>query len=144
MSSNEYVSVNRLASSVAQKFNDSLYVVVYFDTFYNSNFNRVNIQPLKIAYVNKQKEFKSIGDLFPEIRYVSAPEFIVKNITNDTFAKLIIDVKETKQIIYSEPFTFHIAHVYPICNKQLHEKLNPAKREIMKEIINLDIDPDMF
>ena len=144
MSSNEYISINRLASSVAQKFKDSLYVFVYFDTFYyNTVFNRVNIKPLKIAYVNKQKEFKPIDDLFPDVRYVSAPEFMVKNIKQDMFAKLIIDVKEQKNN-YAEPFTYHVAHIYPIFNEELHWKLNPSKKEINKEIISLDIDPDMF
>lgn len=140
MSSNEYVSVNRLATTVSQNFDDSLYVVVYFDTYYNSSFNRVNIQPLKIMYINKQNEFKSVDDLFNDIRYVTAPKNIVKNIAPDTFAKLIIDIKETNKTNNSEQLTFHIAHVYPVDNKQLHEKLNPAKKEISKEIIDMDID----
>ena len=140
MSSNEYVSINRLATTVSQNFDDSLYVVVYFDTYYNSSFNRVNIQPLKIMYINKQNEFKDIGDLFNDIRYVTAPKNIVKNIASDTFAKLIIDIKETNKTNNSEQLTFHIAHVYPVNNKQLHEKLNPAKKEISKEIIDMDID----
>lgn len=140
MSSNEYVSVNRLATTVSQNFDDSLYVVVYFDTYYNSSFNRVNIQPLKIMYINKQNEFKSVDDLFNDIRYVTAPKNIVKNIAPDTFAKLIIDIKETNKTNNSEQLTFHIAHVYPVNNKQLHEKLNPAKKEISKEIIDMDID----
>lgn len=143
MSSNEYISINRLASSVAQKFKDSLYVFVYFDTFYNSSFNRVNIKPLKIAYVNKYLEFKPIDDLFPDIRYVSAPDFMVKNIKSDMFAKLIIDVKEQKNN-HAEPFTYHVAHIYAIFNEELHWKLNPSKKEINKEIVSLDIDPDMF
>ena len=140
MSSNEYVSVNRLATTVSQNFDDSLYVVVYFDTYYTSSFNRVNIQPLKIMYINKQNEFKSVDDLFQDIRYVTAPKNIVKNIAPDTFAKLIIDTKETNKTNNSEQLTFHIAHVYPIDNKQLHEKLNPLKKEISKEIIDMDID----
>ena len=140
MSSNEYVSVNRLASTVAQTFDDSLYVVVYFDTYYNSSFNRVNIKPLKIMYINKQNGFKSVGDLFNDIRYITAPNHIVKNIASDTFAKLIIDVKETNKTNNSEQLTFHTAHVYPVDNKQLHEKLNPTKIEISKEIIDMDID----
>ena len=140
MSSNEYVSVNRLATTVAQNFDDSVYVVVYFDTYYQSSFNRVNIQPLKIMYINKQNEFKSVDDLFHDIRYVTAPNHIVKNIAPDTFAKLIIDTKETNKTNNSEQLTFHIAHVYPVDNKQLHEKLNPAKKEISKEIIDMDID----
>lgn len=140
MSSNEYVSVNRLASLVAQTFDDSVYVVVYFDTYYTSSFNRVNIQPLKIMYINKQNEFKSVDDLFNDIRYVTAPNNIVKNIANDTFAKLIIDTKETNKTNNSEQLTFHITHAYPVDNKQLHEKLNPAKKEISKEIIDMDID----
>lgn len=144
MSSKEYVSINRLASTVAQKFKDSLYVFVYFDTFYYSPaFNRVNIKPLKIAYINKCLEFKPIDDLFPDVRYVSAPDFMVKNIKQDMFAKLIIDVKEQKNN-YVEPFTYHIAHIYPIFNEELHWKLNPSKKEINKEIVSLDIDPDMF
>ena len=143
MSSNEYISINRLASTVAQKFKDSLYVFVYFDTFYSASFNRVNIKPLKIAYVNKYLEFKPIDDLFPDIRYVSAPDFMVKNIKQDMFAKLIIDVKEQKNNS-AEPFTYHVAHIYPIFNEELHWKLNPSKKEINKEIISLDIDPDMF
>ena len=143
MSSNEYISINRLASSVAQKFKDSLYVFVYFDTFYSASFNRVNIKPLKIAYVNKYLEFKPIDNLFPDVRYVSAPEFMVKNIKSDMFAKLIIDVKEQKNN-YAEPFTYHVAHVYAIFNEELHEKLNPSKKEINKEIASLDIDPDDF
>ena len=140
MSSNEYVSVNRLATTVSQTFDDSLYVVVYFDTYYTSSFNRVNIQPLKIMYINKQNEFKSVDDLFQDIRYVTAPKNIVKNIASDTFAKLIIDTKETNKTNNSEQLTFHIAHVYPVDNKQLHEKLNPLKKEINKEIIDMDID----
>ena len=140
MSSNEYVSVNRLASTVSQTFDDSIYVVVYFDSYYNSSFNRVNIQPLKIMYINKQSEFKDVGDLFNDIRYVTAPKNVVKNIASDTFAKLIIDIKETNKTNNSEQLTFHIAHVYPVNNKQLHEKLNPAKKEISKEIIDMDID----
>ena len=140
MSSNEYVSGNRLASTVSQTFDDSLYVVVYFDTYYQSSFNRVNIKPLKIMYINKQNEFKDIGDLFHDIRYVTASEHIVKNIASDTFAKLIIDTKETNKTNNSEQLTFHIAHVYPVDNKQLHEKLNPLKKEINKEIIDMDID----
>ena len=140
MSSNEYVSVNRLASIVSQTFDDSVYVVVYFDTFYTSSFKRVNIKPLKIMYINKQNGFKSVDDLFNDIRYVTAPNNVVKNITNDTFAKLIIDTKETNKTNNSEQLTFHIAHVYPVDNKQLHEKLNPAKKEISKEIIDMDID----
>ena len=140
MSSNEYVSVNRLASTVSQNFDDSLYVVVYFDTYYNSSFNRVNIQPLKIMYINKQSEFKDVDDLFHEIRYVTAPKNVVKNVASDTFAKLIIDIKETNKTNNSEQLTFHIAHAYPVDNKQLHEKLNPAKKEISKEIIDMDID----
>lgn len=140
MSSNEYVSVNRLATTVSQNFDDSLYVVVYFDTYYNSSFNRVNIQPLKIMYINKQSEFKSVDDLFQDIRYVTAPKNVVKNIASDTFAKLIIDIKETNKTNNSEQLTFHVAHVYPVDNKQLHEKLNPAKKEISKEIIDMDID----
>lgn len=144
MSSNEYISINRLASTVAQKFKDSLYVFVYFDTFYyNTVFNRVNIKPLKIAYVNKCLEFKPIDDLFPDVRYVSAPDFMVKNIKQDMFAKLIIDVKEQKNN-YAEPFTYHVAHIYAIFNEELHWKLNPSKKEINKEIASLDIDPDMF
>lgn len=144
MSSNEYISINRLASSVAQKFKDSLYVFVYFDTFYyNPSFNRVNIKPLKIAYINKHLEFKPIDDLFPDVRYVSAPDFMVKNIKQDMFAKLIIDVKEQKNN-YAEPFTYHVAHIYAIFNEELHWKLNPSKKEINKEIVSLDIDPDMF
>ena len=140
MSSNEYVSVNRLATTVAQTFDDSLYIVVYFDAYYTSSFNRVNIQPLKIMYINKQNEFKSVGDLFNDIRYVTAPKNIVKNIASDTFAKMIIDIKETNKTNNSERITFHIAHIYPVDNKQLHEKLNPAKKEISKEIIDMDID----
>ena len=140
MSSNEYVSVNRLATIVSQTFDDSVYVVVYFDTYYQSSFNRVNIKPLKIMYINKQNEFKAVGDLFNDIRYVTASEHIVKNIASDTFAKLIIDIKETNKTNNSEQLTFHIAHVYPIDNKQLHEKLNPARKEISKEIIDMDID----
>ena len=140
MSSNEYVSVNRLATTVAQTYNDSVYVVVYFDTYYNSSFNRVNIQPLKIMYINKQNEFKDVGDLFHDVRYITASNHIVKNIASDTFAKLIIDTKETNKTNNSEQLTFHIAHVYPVDNKQLHEKLNPAKKEISKEIIDMDID----
>ena len=140
MSSNEYVSVNRLATTVSQTFDDSVYVVVYFDTYYNSSFNRVNIQPLKIMYINKQNEFKSVDDLFNDIRYVTAPKNIVKNIAPDTFAKLIIDVKETNKTNNSEQLTFHIAHAYPVDNKQLHEKLNPLKKEINKEIVDMDID----
>ena len=140
MSSNEYVSVNRLATTVSQNFDDSLYVVVYFDTYYQSSFNRVNIQPLKIMYINKQNEFKSVDDLFNEIRYVTAPNHVVKNIASDTFAKLIIDIKETNKTNNSEHLTFHIAHAYPVDNKQLHEKLNPLKKEISKEIIDMDID----
>ena len=140
MSSNEYVSVNRLASLVAQTFDDSVYVVVYFDTYYTSSFNRVNIQPLKIMYINKQNEFKSVDDLFHDIRYVTAPNNIVKNIASDTFAKLIIDTKETNKTNNSEQLTFHITHAYPVDNKQLHEKLNPAKKEISKEVIDMDID----
>ena len=140
MSSNEYVSVNRLATTVSQNFDDSLYVVVYFDTYYQSSFNRVNIKPLKIMYINKQSEFKDVGDLFNDIRYVTASEHIVKNIATDTFAKLIIDIKETNKTNNSEQLTFHIAHVYPIDNKQLHEKLNPSIIEISKEIIDMDID----
>ena len=140
MSSNEYVSVNRLATTVAQTFDDSVYVVVYFDTYYNSSFNRVNIQPLKIMYINKQNEFKSVDDLFHDVRYVTASNHIVKNIASDTFAKLIIDTKETNKTNNSERLTFHIAHVYPVDNKQLHEKLNPAKKEISKEIVDMDID----
>ena len=140
MSSNEYVSVNRLATTVSQNFDDSLYVVAYFDTYYQSSFNRVNIKPLKIMYINKQSEFKDVGDLFNDIRYVTASEHIVKNIASDTFAKLIIDTKETNKTNNSEQLTFHIAHVYPVDNKQLHEKLNPAKKEISKEIIDMDID----
>ena len=140
MSSNEYVSVNRLATTVSQNFDDSVYAVVYFDTYYQSSFNRVNIQPLKIMYINKQNEFKEVGDLFHDIRYVTASNHIVKNIASDTFAKLIIDIKETNKTNNSEQLTFHIAHVYPVDNKQLHEKLNPAKKEISKEIIDMDID----
>ena len=140
MSSNEYVSVNRLATTVSQTFDDSVYVVVYFDTYYNSSFNRVNIQPLKIMYINKQNEFKSVDDLFNDIRYVTAPKNIVKNIASDKFAKLIIDVKETNKTNNSEQLTFHIAHAYPVDNKQLHEKLNPLKKEINKEIVDMDID----
>ena len=140
MSSNEYVSVNRLATAVSQTFDDSVYVVVYFDTYYNSSFNRVNIKPLKIMYINKQNDFKSVDDLFHDIRYITAPEHVVKNITNDTFAKLIIDTKETNKTNNSEQLTFHIAHAYPVDNKQLHEKLNPAKKEISKEIVDMDID----
>ena len=140
MSSTEYISVNRLATTVSQNFDDSLYVVVYFDTYYQSSFNRVNIKPLKIMYINKQNEFKDVGDLFNDIRYVTASEHIVKNIASDMFAKLIIDIKETNKTNNSEQLTFHIAHVYPIDNKQLHEKLNPAKKEISKEIIDMDID----
>ena len=140
MSSNEYVSVNRLATTVAQTFDDSVYVVVYFDTYYNSSFNRVNIQPLKIMYINKQNEFKSVDDLFHDVRYVTASNNIVKNIASDTFAKLIIDTKETNKTNNSVQLTFHITHVYPVDNKQLHEKLNPAKKEISKEIVDMDID----
>ena len=140
MASNEYVSVNRLATTVAQTFDDSVYVVVYFDTYYNSSFNRVNIQPLKIMYINKQNEFKSVDDLFHDVRYITASNHIVKNIASDTFAKLIIDTKETNKTNNSEQLTFHIAHVYPVDNKQLHEKLNPAKKEISKEIVDMDID----
>lgn len=140
MSSNEYVSINRLATTVAQTFDDSVYVVVYFDTYYNSSFNRVNIQPLKIMYINKQNEFKSVDDLFHDVRYITASNHIVKNIASDTFAKLIIDTKETNKTNNSEQLTFHIAHAYPVDNKQLHEKLNPAKKEISKEIIDMDID----
>lgn len=140
MSSNEYVSVNRLATTVAQTFDDSVYVVVYFDTYYQSSFNRVNIQPLKIMYINKQNEFKEVGDLFHDIRYVTASNHIVKNIASDTFAKLIIDTKETNKTNNSDRITFHIAHVYPVDNKQLHEKLNPSRIEINKEIIDMDID----
>ncbi len=140
MSSNEYVSINRLATAVSQTFDDSLYVVVYFDTYYNSSFNRVNIKPLKIMYINKQSEFKDIGDLFHDVRYITASNHIVKNIASDTFAKLIIDTKETNKTNNSDGLTFHTAHVYPVDNKQLHEKLNPAKKEISKEIIDMDID----
>lgn len=140
MSSNEYVSVNHLASSIAQSFDDSVYVVVYFDTYYTSSFNRVNIKPLKIMYINKQNEFKDVGDLFNDIRYVTASNHIVKNIASDTFAKLIIDTKETNKTNNSDRITFHIAHVYPVDNKQLHEKLNPARIEINKEIVDMDID----
>ncbi len=140
MSSSEYVSVNRLATAVSQNFDDSLYVVVYFDTYYNSSFNRVNIQPLKIMYINKQSEFKDIGDLFHDVRYITASNHIVKNIASDTFAKLIIDTKETNKTNNSDGLTFHTAHAYPVNNKQLHEKLNPAKKEISKEIIDMDID----
>lgn len=140
MSSNEYVSVNRLATEVAQNFDDSVYVVVYFDTYYNSSFNRVNIQPLKIMYINKQNEFKSVDDLFHDVRYVTTSNHIVKNIASDTFAKLIIDTKETNKTNSSERLTFHIARAYPVDNKQLHEKLNPAKKEISKEIVDMDID----
>ena len=143
MSSKEYISINRLASTVAQKFKDSLYVFVYFDTIHYSPINQVYIQPLKIAYVNKHLEFKPIDDLFPDVRYVTAPEFMVKNIKSDMFAKLIIDVKEQKNN-YVEPFTYHVAHIYPIFNEELHWKLNPSKKEINKEIVSLDIDPDMF
>lgn len=140
MSSNEYISVNRLATEVAQTFDDSVYVVVYFDTYYNSSFNRVNIQPLKIMYINKQNEFKSVDDLFHDVRYVTASNHIVKNIASDTFAKLIIDTKETNKTNNSEQLTFHIARAYPVDNKQLHEKLNPLKKEINKEIVDMDID----
>lgn len=144
MSSNEYISINRLASTVAQKFKDSLYVFVYFDTFtHSAGFSYVYIKPLKIAYVNKYLEFKPIDDLFPDIRCVEAPEFMVKNIKSDMFAKLIIDVKEQKNN-YAEPFTYHVAHIYAIFNEELHWKLNPSKKEINKEIVSLDIDPDMF
>ena len=140
--SNEYFSVNRLASSVAQKYPDSLYIVVYFDKFYNSDFNRVNIIPLKIVCVNKQKQFKSIDDLFPNIRYVSAPNYIVKNFKKDLLAKLVIEVKETKNKV--EDFTFHKIQVYYVFNKDLHEKLNPFCSQFDKDIIELDIDPDMI
>ena len=139
--SNEYISVNRLASSVAQKYPDSLHVVVYFDNFYNSDFNRINIVPLKLAYINKRKAFKPVTDLFPDMRYISAPNFLVKNFKKG-FAKLIIDVKETKS--KQEDWTFHKMHIYPVNNKRLHEKLNPATEEFDKEVVDLDIDPDMI
>ena len=139
--SNEYISVNSLASSVAQKYPDSTTIVIYFDNYYNSHFNRINIIPLKIAYINDRKQIKTIDDLFPEMRYISAPEFIVKNFKRG-FAKLLIDANETTK--EDEDWTFHKLHIYPVNNKRLHIKLNPSCVEFDRDIINLDIDPDMI
>ena len=143
MSSKEYVSVNRLASTVAQNHPSSLYIFVYFDKYYSSDFNRVNIIPLKIVAVNDKKEFTPLDDLFPDIRYVCAPNFVMKNLKpKDAFYKLVIEVKETKN--KNEEFNYHKIKVYSIFNAKLHEKLNPYRVSFGKDIVDLDIDPDMF
>ena len=138
MSSNEYISINRLASSVAEKYNDSTAIVIYFDTYYKSDFNKINIVPLKVYYLNQQKAFNTV-DFFPSMRYISAPNFLVKEIKNG-LNKLLIEVKETKN--KQGNYTYHKVHVYNVNNPRLHERLNPNIRDFDNDLVNIDVDPD--
>lgn len=143
MSSNEYVSVNRLASTVAQAKPSSTYIFVYFDKYYQADFNRVNIIPLKVVAINDKKEFSNIDEVFPNIRYVSAPKFILMDLVlddTDILYKLVIEVKETK--CKDEEFNYHRIGVDIVHNKDLYDKLNPYRAKY-NPIFDLDIDPDM-
>ena len=144
MSSNEYVSVNRLASTVAQAKPSSTYIFVYFDKYYQADFNRINIIPLKIVAINNKKEFSNIDDVFPDIRCVSAPKFIQKDLDLDEtniLYKLIIEVKETKS--KNEEFIYHRIYVQNVFNSDLYDKLNPYHENFSNDIMRLDLDPDM-
>lgn len=99
---NDCITINKLVEKIAEKIEDPLYVIVYFDPYLHLTFDRMKIQPLKIECVNKYLQFIQIKD----IQHISAPEYMVKNIKKQMFTKLIIDVKESKANNYSDPLPF--------------------------------------
>lgn len=141
--SDEYITVSRLADAVSERFSDAITIVVYFDRFFESDFNRVNIPPLKITYIDKKKSFKVLDDLFPEMRYVSVPNFLFRNNKKRGLMKLLIEVKESKD--KENRWSYHKTNIYPINNRKLHQALNPDFEQDFDEgTIALDFDPDQI
>ena len=111
---NDCISINNLVETIAQKFEDSLFVIIIFDPYLHLNFDRMKIQPLKIVYVNKYIQYIPIDNLFKDIRYISAPEYMVENVRKDMDTVLIIDIKESKANNYSDPLPFQSTYTYPM------------------------------
>lgn len=99
---NDCITINKLVEKIAEKVEDPLYIVVYFDPYIHLTFDRMKIKPLKIECVNKYLQYIQIKD----VKYISAPEYMVENIKKQMFTKLIIDVKESKTNNYSDPLSF--------------------------------------
>ena len=80
MTDSVYVSVNKFVTSLKKVVKKAKAYVVYFDRYYKSDFNRINVPPLFIGYINEKNKLVEIN----EYKYNHfAPLFIASAITKN-------------------------------------------------------------
>lgn len=138
MSESNYISVNQLALNLQKLANKARAYVVYFDRYFEGEFNRVNIEPLYLGYIDKKNKMQEIKDI--EFKYLSAPGHVVKNIPSDTFCKLLIDTTPSKT---DSGYEYYKSKAYKqIRQEKLHEKLKKLKGiedEFDKELLDINL-----
>lgn len=140
MTDSVYVSVNKFVTSLKKVVKKSKAYVVYFDRYYKSDFNRINVPPLFIGYINEKNKLVEIKNI--DLKYLSVPNHVLKDFPENVFGKLLIDPIAEKTIT---GFEFYASKAYLMQNEELHEKLRKLKPQFIetdfaKELLEIDIE----